>query len=293
MLRLFSPAKINLFLRIVSKRADGYHDLSSVFQTIALGDTLTVELHPTDILTCTNPQLPTDSSNLVLKATELFRRKTGLQHAFKIHLEKQIPMQAGLGGGSSNAATTLWACNQLTNAHIPLHTLKQWGAEIGSDIPFFLSQGTAYCTGRGEHVHHLPALASRPLWIVKPFGGLSTPEVYRSLNLAHSSSEEICQRDLDAFLAGELTYFNDLEAPAFKIRPELEQLKMRLMVRGFDTVLMTGSGSAFFCLGEGTPPEHRDLAVFPVHFINRTLSEWYPLNTHFNIQSYTRSSITE
>lgn len=276
MLRLFSPAKVNLFLRIVSKRADGYHNLSSVFQTISLGDTLIIEPHTEDVLTCTDSHLPTDASNLVLKSIELFRRKTGSNQAFKVHLIKRIPTQAGLGGGSSNAATMLWACNQLTEANLPLDTLRQWSAEIGSDIPFFFSQGTAYCTGRGECVYHLPALAARPLWIVKPSEGLSTPEVYRRLNFTSLVSEKILQRDLDAFLSGSLSYFNDLEKPAFEIKPELKQLKMRLLEGGFETVLLSGSGSAFFCLGHGTLPTDLDLTIFPAQFLNRSLFSWYP-----------------
>jgi 4-diphosphocytidyl-2-C-methyl-D-erythritol kinase len=275
MLRLFSPAKINLFLRIVSKRSDGYHNLSSVFQTISLGDTLTIELHDQDELTCTDPSLPVDGSNLILKATELFRRKTGLKHGFKIHLIKRIPTQAGLGGGSSNAATTLWACNQLANTSIPLNTLKLWGSEIGSDVPFFFSQGTAYCTGRGELVYHLPALGSRSLLIVKPQGGLSTPEVYRRLNFSRALSEKIVRRDLDAFLSGSLPYFNDLEKPAFEIKPELQQLKTLLLKNGFDVVLMSGSGSSFFCLGKGQSPQLAELSIFSAQYVNRSLLRWY------------------
>jgi 4-diphosphocytidyl-2-C-methyl-D-erythritol kinase len=275
MLHLFSPAKVNLFLRIVSKSPDDYHHLSSVFQTISLGDTLTIEPHTHDVLTCTDPQLPTNASNLILKATDLFRRKTGLDQAFNIHLIKRIPTQAGLGGGSSNAATTLWACDQLAKTKIPLENLKQWGAEIGSDVPFFLSQGTAYCTGRGEKVQHLPALSSRPLWIIKPSAGLSTPEVYRRLNFSSTQCEKSLQSDLDGFLAGSLPYFNDLEKPAFEMRPELKQLKTCLLENGFEIAVMSGSGSAFFCLGNGVLPEDPDLAIFPVHFINRSSFNWY------------------
>lgn len=276
MLELFSPAKINLFLRIVSKRTDGYHNLSSVFQTLSLGDTLTIERHDRDLLTCTDPELPTDETNLVLKATELFREKTGLKHFFKIHLDKRIPTQAGLGGGSSNAATVLWGCDQLAKTKIALTTLKHWGAEIGSDVPFFFSQGTAYCTGKGETVYHLPALASRTLWIVKPSSGLSTPEVYRRLKLSATPlSEKAIQRDLDDFLAGSLPYFNDLERPAFEIRPELEKLKKELLASGFETVLLSGSGSSFFCIGSGKAPSDSQLAVYPVQFTNRSLDQWY------------------
>jgi 4-diphosphocytidyl-2-C-methyl-D-erythritol kinase len=275
MLRLFSPAKINLFLRIVSKRSDGYHNLSSLFQTISLGDTLTIELNERDELTCTDPTLPTDSSNLILKATELFRQKTGLKQGFKIHLIKRIPTQAGLGGGSSNAATTLWACDQLADTHLSLNTLKQWGSEIGSDVPFFFSQGTAYCSGRGEIIHHLPALSPRSLWIIKPQGGLSTPEVYRRLNFGQPVSEKVVQRDLNAFLSGSAPYFNDLEKPAFEIKPELYQLKNSLLKRGFETVLMSGSGSAFFCIGHGEIPKDSELTLFPAYYVNRSLFQWY------------------
>lgn len=275
MLTLFSPAKINLFLRIVSKRADGFHNLSSVFQTISLGDTVAIERHSEDQLTCSNPELPTDGTNLVLKATELFRRKTGLSHYFKIHLTKRIPMQAGLGGGSSNAATVLWACNQLAKSEINLNVLKEWGSEIGSDIPFFLSQGTAYCTGKGESVHHLPSLAAKQLWIIKPAEGLSTPEVYRRFKLDPSHSEKFLNRDLDLFLSGSLPHFNDLEAPAFEIRPELLKLKTTLLESGFDTVLMSGSGSSFFCMGQGKPPADSRIAAFSVKTINRSLNQWY------------------
>lgn len=150
MRRLFSPAKINLFLRVVSKEPDGYHHLSSLFQAISLGDTLIMERASTDQLTCDHSFLPTDHSNLILKAIKLFRQRTGCEQAFKVHLIKRIPIQAGLGGGSSNAATTLWGCNQLAQTNLSDSTLMEWGTELGSDVSFFFSQGTAHCTGRGE-----------------------------------------------------------------------------------------------------------------------------------------------
>jgi 4-diphosphocytidyl-2-C-methyl-D-erythritol kinase len=275
MLHLFSPAKVNLFLRIVSKRSDGYHNLSSIFQTISLGDALTMELSAREELTCTDLGLPTDRSNLILKATELFRHKTGLNQAFRIHLIKRIPTQAGLGGGSSNAATTLWGCNQLTQANIPLDILQQWSAEIGSDIPFFFSQGTAHCTGRGEYVKDLPFIPPRQFWIIKPPEGLSTPEVYRCLNFTSSVSEKSLQIDLDSCLSDACLYFNDLEKPAFEMLPKLKQLKTRLLENGFEIALMSGSGTAFLCMGEGTLPIDPELNVFPVHFKNRSLRNWY------------------
>lgn len=280
MLQLFSPAKINLFLRIVSKQPDGYHHLSSVFQTINLGDTLTFELHDRDRdeLTCTDSRLPLDSSNLILKATELFRRKTGSKQAFKIHLTKRIPIEAGLGGGSSNAATALWACNHFARQPVPFRDLMQWAGEIGSDISFFFSQGTAYCTRRGEVVRSLSQLPKRSLWIVKPQGGLSTPEVYRRLNFSQSVPEKLYLQDLDSFLAGTLPFFNDLEKPAFEMRPELFQLKKSLQKNGFESVLMSGSGSSFFCLGEGSIASHHDCAIYSATYVNRSSNQWYQEN---------------
>lgn len=266
MLKLFSPAKINLFLKVVSKRPDGYHNLSSLFQTISLGDTLSFDIHSQDLLISSDVNLPTDSSNLILKATELFRKKTGSTQHYKIHLNKKIPTQAGLGGGSSNAATTLWACNQLTDAKIPLEELVKWASEIGSDVPFFFSQGRAHCTGRGEIIEQLPLCDSKPFWIVKPSCGLSTPEVYRHLKLSSQS-----ERLLDG-------YYNDLEQPAFDLNPDLRRLKNELLQRGFETVLMSGSGSSFFCMGHVDPPQDPQLSIFPVQFINRGVNQWYDIN---------------
>ncbi len=275
MLSLFSPAKINLFLRVVSKRPDGYHNLSSLFQTIDLGDTLNFTLSTTDDhLTCNTPKVPIDASNLILKATSLFRHKTGLNSSFNIHLEKNIPMQAGLGGGSSNAATTLWACNQLTHANISVEVLQEWGLELGSDVPFFFSQGTAHCTSRGEVVQPIESYSPDRVFIVKPHQGLSTPEVFRRLKL-ESPLENAEKIDLEATQNQSYHYFNDLEKPAFEILPELRSLKNFLLNQGFDAVLMSGSGSAFFCLGAGTLEKIPHTTLFESKFIKRNPFEWY------------------
>ncbi|CUI17181.1 4-diphosphocytidyl-2-C-methyl-D-erythritol kinase [Candidatus Protochlamydia naegleriophila] len=275
MLRLFSPAKVNLFLRVVSKRSDGYHELSSVFQTISLGDVLTFQRQVKDVLTCSDPLLPTDSSNLVLKATQLFRSKTGIDLHLRVHLDKRVPSQAGLGGGSSNAATTLWACNQLAGGVASTDELMQWSGEIGSDIPFFFSNGTAHCTGRGEVVQDLPPTANQKLWIVKPALGLSTPEVYGRVRISQTSQEAYSNLDKEKFLQGTLPYFNDLESAAFEACPELKEIKAFLSQSGFETVLMSGSGSSFFCMGEGHLPHQTSLRAFSAHFINRSPIQWY------------------
>lgn len=278
MLQVFSPAKINLFLKIIRKRPDGYHELASLFQTINLGDTLDFHLASHDELTCSDPSLPTDENNLVLKATHLYRKKTGIKAGLKVHLNKYIPSQAGLGGGSGNAATTLWAFNELVGKIATDSELQSWAGEIGSDIPFFFSSGTAYCTGRGEQVCSLDPLQTQSCWIVKPRIGLSTPEVYRRVRMTQTSIPFDDLSTLNSFLRGERSYFNDLEQPAFEAKPELQDLKARLLKCGFETVLMTGSGSAFFCLGRGRPPSDPNLSSYVVQFLNRTPTNWYKKN---------------
>lgn len=274
MLTLHSPAKINLFLKIVHRRPDGYHELASLFQALSLRDEIHYTLHSSDQLSCSDPSLPTDSSNLILKAVNLFRQKTGLLFNVKVHLEKKIPYEAGLGGGSSNAATTLWALNELLEKPVTETELSAWSSEIGSDIPFFFSSGTAYCIGRGECVRSLNPLPQTSLWIVKPQHGLSTPAVYRRVNLDKLSSHNP-EQVLSGFIAGAPCYFNDLEIPALSLLPSLATLRTELLDLGFKDVLLAGSGSSFFCIGPATPPHRPDLFCAKVNYLNRTSGHWY------------------
>lgn len=273
MLKLLSPAKLNLFLKVVKRREDGYHDLASLFQTIDLYDTLHFELADNDVLTCDVSDIPTDRTNLILKAADVFRKKTGIAFGLHVKLEKKIPSQSGLGGGSSNAAATLWAINSLLNRPVSPSDLRAWSSEVGSDVPFFFSQGTAFCTGRGEHVQNLEPLPKSQVVIVKPTAGLSTPSVFGQLNL--SSLNPVDQISiLTRFMEGQPSYVNDLEEPAFSAMPELRLIKQTLLQSGYDTVLMTGSGSAFFCLGEGTFPKDFPFVV-QANFTNRSADSWY------------------
>jgi 4-diphosphocytidyl-2-C-methyl-D-erythritol kinase len=274
MLSLTSPAKTNLFLKITGKRPDGFHNLASLFQTIDLSDTLQFALANKDTLTCNDPQVPTGSENLILKAAELFRNKTGLKFGLKVELTKRIPIQSGLGGGSSNAATTLWALNKLCGTMIPTEKLQFWGAEIGSDVPFFFSLGTAYCTGRGELVKDMRPLPQQKLWIIKPQQGLETKVVYGALKL-DALEVRNPEQDLQAFMSGRPVYYNDLEQPAFGSMPYLRDLKMYLTVKGFNTVLLSGSGTAFFCIGNQTPPALPEHFIKQASFINRKADSWY------------------
>lgn len=150
-------------------------DLASLFQAISLADIMNFsklgEASSADILTCSDETLVTDENNLVIKALNLMRRKTGVAQFFKVHLDKVVPMQAGLGGGSSNAATAMFAFNALLGYPASLGDLKAWSGDIGSDITFFFSSGTAYCTGRGEIVQSLaplPQSAHSRVHVFKP-----------------------------------------------------------------------------------------------------------------------------
>ena len=273
MISLFSPAKVNLFLRVLDRRRDGFHELASLFQAIDLGDQLSVALADQDDFACSDASLPMDASNLVVKALTVFRRETGVSSKFSVRLEKRIPKEAGLGGGSSNAATMLFALNELCGSPARLEHLQQWGAELGSDVPFFFSEGTAFCRGRGELVRSLPPLEDRALWLVKPPSGVSTKQVF-----AHFDPRSVAAVDPDAALSGFYTgrphYFNDLETAAFRVCPALADLKAQLLESGFESVTLTGSGTGFLCTGNGQPPV--GLLVHPLQFVNRCCEEWYP-----------------
>ena len=273
-MKLFSPAKLNLFFRVLKKRGDGYHDIASLFQTISWGDILEIELAGQTRLTSTDPTLPLDNTNLILKTFHLFLQKTGLSLDVSFHLEKKIPLEGGLGGGSSNAATTLWGLNELTHRPATLQNLIEWSSEIGSDVPFFFSQGSAYCTGRGEHIQSLSPLLKRSLWLAKPFYGLSTPCVYQNCEPSRLPLRDPHQILSDC-LSGQSNYFNDLESSAFQLAPALAVFKQKLLELGFDQVVMTGSGTTFFCLGPVLSPQIEGVQFYPAYFINREVKTWY------------------
>lgn len=254
----------------MGRRDDGYHNLASLFQAIDLGDHLTIKIASQDRLHCNCSHIPLDRTNLVWKAVDLFKKKSGISAYFDITLFKNIPSQAGLGGGSSNGATTLWGLNTLFGSPASVEELRTWSAEIGSDLPFFFSEGTAYCTGRGEHVKTLSPLKGQG-WIVKPKEGLSTQEIFRRLSLKNCSQIDP-EIFLDSFFTPHPKSHNDLEEPAFEALPFLKSLKESLLASG-STAIMSGSGTAFFCVGN--KPIVPEIEVNPVQFIHRSFKSWY------------------
>lgn len=272
---LSSPSKVNLFFRIIAKRSDGFHEIASLYQAIGLYDTIYFTHSDTLRVSCSDSSLSCDDSNLVTKAARLFKAKTGIDPAVHIHLMKNIPVQAGLGGGSGNAATTLWGLNELYGRTASEKDLEIWSRDLGSDVPFFFSRGSAYCTGRGEKLEEVgPISLPSHVTIVKPKEGLSTPLVYKSCRI-----EEFPRRNpkmsLQSFLKGHGEYYNDLEIPSFAILPSLKEIKAMLASSGFSHVVMCGSGTAFFCIGQGVLTKTHAWQVIQAPFIWRKDKGWY------------------
>ncbi|XP_042405001.1 4-diphosphocytidyl-2-C-methyl-D-erythritol kinase, chloroplastic-like [Zingiber officinale] len=262
------------------------------FQVISLGDTIKFSLSPTktkDRLSANVPGVPVDERNLIIKALNLYRKKTGTDNYFWIHLDKKVPTGAGLGGGSSNAATALWAANQFSGGLATEKELQEWSGEIGSDVPFFFSQGAAYCTGRGEVVEDIPRALPMdlPMVLIKPPEACSTAEVYKRFRLDQTSSIDplVLLREINENGISQDVCINDLEPPAFEVLPSLKRLKKRVLTAGrgeYNAVLMSGSGSTIVGIGSPEPPsfvyddeEYKDVFVSDACFLTREENQWY------------------
>jgi len=253
----FSPAKVNLYLQITGKRADGYHELETVMLPLDLGDTLTFELQPAGIvLECNDPRLPVDDTNLIVRAAQKLAERFGVTAGAKITLEKRTPLAAGLGGGSSNAATSLVALNNLWNVGASRAELDELAASMGSDINFFLAGGAALCRGRGEQVEPLECRLSAAILLVNPGFGISTKWAYESwkeaaqrLTVAPPAvsllTRALAKNDLDAVCQ---SLYNSLETPSVGKFPVLELLKSGMRTAGATGALMSGSGATVFGL---------------------------------------------
>jgi 4-diphosphocytidyl-2-C-methyl-D-erythritol kinase len=250
-LRARSFAKINLVLSVLGKRADGYHEIQTVFQTIDLCDQLEFRPSRDIVLRCENlPEVP-EKDNLVYRTAHLLAKTVGEKRGVSITLRKNIPSGAGMGGGSSNAAVTLLGLRQFWDLQIPDDRILKLAEDLGSDVPFFLYGGTALGTGRGEKIQPLPDFPSRHVVLIYPGVHLSTAHAYNSLNLGLTSSLEDprIQRftglgEADAGLRTGL--FNDFEASILSAYPCIMEAKNFLEEQGAAVAMLSGSGSSVF-----------------------------------------------
>lgn len=246
---LFAPAKINLNLRILAKREDGFHELETLMAPIDLGDELEFHNSRTTTLLCDSLGVPTDESNLVFKAVRVFEAAYGRKAKQRITLTKRTPHGAGLGGGSSDAAQTLRFLNEHLGTQFDGEELASMAAQLGSDVAFFLNPCPTLCSGRGEICTPCPEFAdwSSPIFIMKPDFAVATPSAYK----AFASSLEYPAFTYAPQMVDGVELRNDLERPVFAKFPILGLMKNWLLAqRGVRAALMSGSGSSLFALTE-------------------------------------------
>lgn len=266
-----SPAKVNLYLRVLRKREDGYHDILSLIQRISLCDEMTFSPGPNRIvISCPDSSLPEDENNIVYRAAAAFYSRIAAQPDIEITIRKKIPIAAGLGGGSSNAATTLMTLNEISGFPLTREELLGIGVKLGADVPFFIFGNTAWASGIGDCLIEAPPLP--PLWfvLINPGFEVSTKLVYQGLNLRLTN--ERINYSIPRFCTGEdviRSLTNDLEKVTLKLHPVLEQIKSLLLARGAGGALMSGSGPTVF--GVFTDEES---ALRAEHHIQKKKNRW-------------------
>jgi 4-diphosphocytidyl-2-C-methyl-D-erythritol kinase len=263
-MQILAPAKINLSLRILGKRADGFHELETLMAPLTLADELTVDKAGAGIeFTCSDTTLPAGDDNLVVRAARAFLDAAQLNAGLKIHLEKRIPHGAGLGGGSSDAASMLLALDELFETKLGTPRLAEIAAGIGSDVPFFIHRSAAMCRGRGEIVEPCTLPQKFPLLLVKPPFAVPTPWAYGKW----AGSLELNGIPYGAQSFGDVKFVNDLERPVFEKFIFLALLKRWLLDQPeTGAALMSGSGSTLFAVlrdeGAGGPLRARVTGEF-------------------------------
>lgn len=267
-LKLPSFAKINLFLRVLGKRGDGFHEIVTVFQTISLCDYLTFSQSDSLEFSSNDSEIPTGEANLIVNAARRLQEHTNSNFGAAIFLEKNIPFPGGLGGGSSNAAIALLGLATLWNLRISFEELLQIASEIGSDVPFFFYGGTATGKGRGTEISVADDQPEKPLLIVTPNIEISTAEAYAKLgskDLTKIDPKSILKNCRDAgesLESGHLSFINDFEKSVFKIEPELKRIKEKLLDSGADVALLSGSGASVFAIFDNEEKQQFALKAF-------------------------------
>ena len=268
-------AKINLTLDVLDKREDGYHDIKSIMQTVSIRDDIEIDIETGKpwLIQCSNPDVPVDERNLAWKAAKVFFEATGKDpNGLEIRINKRIPMEAGLGGGSADAGAVLRALNRHYNHPLSILALAELGAQVGSDVPFCTLCGTAMVEGRGERLRKLPDMPDCCFVICKPDFSCSTPALYQELDTMVISKHPDHQAMESALLAGDLgkvaeNVWNVFDPVVTKDHLELNYIKSIFNSYGAVTQQMTGSGSAVYAI----VPEFEFAAV-----ICNMLRENYP-----------------
>ena len=250
-IRLRSYAKINWTLDVLFRREDSYHELRTLYQTVSLHDELFLSATSGEIeIACKDPRVPCDGTNLAHRAAVLLREQTGTQAGVHIEIDKRIPVAAGLGGGSSNAAAVLIGLSRLWQVGVPAESLVEIGMALGSDVPFFLVGGTALGVGRGEEVYPVEEVTSDSLVLVNPGFAVSTADAYARLSrLTRRDPVRIIPLTSLAAKGNSelpLAASNDLEEVVEAAHPEIAEVKRRLLSLGARRALMSGSGATVF-----------------------------------------------
>jgi 4-diphosphocytidyl-2-C-methyl-D-erythritol kinase len=283
-------AKINLSLRVIGKRADGSHELDTVFQTISLHDSITITVtdEPAIVLSCDDPSLPADEQNLVWRAAAALQLRTATNKGARIRLEKRIPAEAGLGGGSSDAAVTLIGLSYLWQIKITPEILLEIAAVLGADVPLFFFGGTVRGTGIGNNVSPLIDEPEDLLLVIKPSANISTRQAYELLKaraLTESEAKTILSSSLSNSVFDRMSADarrNDFEVVAFQLAPEIERAKAALLKTGARAARLTGSGSAVFGVFDNGDAQERAIQmveletgwrVFPCRTVGRSYYE--------------------
>jgi len=245
-MQVFAPAKINLSLKILGRREDSFHEIETLIVPISLGDEINIDKDDAKKgieFCCNDASVPQGDDNLAVRAAKTFLEEARLKSGVTIELKKKIPHGAGLGGGSSDAATTLLALNELFKTNLPREALAKMGETIGSDVPFFIFQSAAICRGRGELVMPLKFHEQLSILLLKPAFVVATEWAYSRWQ----GSREIPGIPYQAQQFGDRTFINDLERPVFEKFVFLAQLKMWLLRQPeVGVALMSGSGSTMF-----------------------------------------------
>jgi 4-diphosphocytidyl-2-C-methyl-D-erythritol kinase len=288
-MKILSPAKVNLFLKILGKRIDGYHELMTLMCCIGLFDTVSLNVGNTHIaVSCDHPLVPEDESNLAYVAANLFLRTLQKNEGVNIFIQKRIPVAAGLGGGSSNAAAVLLGLNRYYGDPFSQEDLMSMGLSIGADVPFFLFQRPAIATGIGEKLEAYPGLENFSILLVSPGFSISTAEVYKKLNLGLTK----CKKKLKSFLLNNQRFdprchlCNDLEAVTASKYPVINTVKKALLSHGALGALMSGSGPTIFGLfSDPDGASQANHALFRVYGWRMYLADMITQDTGFDIQA--------